>query len=160
MTVLQQIPAMTDGELSKLFYNALESLRKGKQIELADAVKSAVLDEWDKRLKQFKSGEYKADTPVHGVLSTMGYKVGNDGIDQESRRYLLNYIMREKLPAVGSPAYMAEWGEPETRSRYKKLHRVLQVFISSANTLGSMDKAKREWETDLKYIELTWDHLK
>jgi len=160
MTVLRHIPAMSDSELSKLFYNALEFLRKGKQTELAKDIKLAVLDEWDKRLEQFKSGAYKADTPEQGVLSTIGYRVGKDGMDEESRQYLLDYAMRDRLPAVGSPAHMAEWGEPGTRDRYRKLHRVLQVFISSAKTLGKMDKAKREWESDLKYIELIWGHLK
>lgn len=156
MTVLHQIPAMSDSELSVLFYNALESLRKGKQPERADEVRLAVLDEWERRLEKFRSGHCKADTPEQGVLSTVGYKVGNAGTDQETRRFLLDYVMRNQLPAVGSPAYMAEWGKPLSDERYRKLHRVLQVFISSAKTLGTMDRAKRDWESDLKYIELTW----
>jgi len=51
---------------------------------------------------------------------------------------------------------MAEWGEPKSHHRYRKLHRVLQVFISSANTLGHMDKAQKEWQEDLAHLVDVW----
>lgn len=160
MSVLKHIPTMSDNELTRLFTNALTSLEEGKQPELANTVRMAVLAEWEKRLQQYKAGQYKAETPEQGVLSRVGYRVGNNGISQKLRQQRLDYVMSDILPAVGSPAYMAEWGEPGSLKRYKKLHRVLQVFISSANTLGNMDKAQKEWEEDLEYLELKWQRLR
>ena len=55
---------------------------------------------------------------------------------------------------------MAEWGEPETRTRYMKAHRVIQVLACAEKTLGYMDKATNEWLEDLKYLEEAWGHLR
>ena len=84
---------MDDNKLTKLFANALEMKRKRKMEENADNVIKAVQQEWDKRLKLQKEGRYKADTPDQGVLKTVGYKVGNDGVSKEVREYLLEYIL-------------------------------------------------------------------
>lgn len=102
----------------------------------------------------------KADTPEIGVLRAVGYKVCKDGVRQKHRRQILDYVMSETLPAVGSPAYIAEWGEPKTRVRYRKLHRIIRIFATSERTLDNMDKAVMAWEDDLEYLEKTWSHLK
>ena len=90
------------------------------------------------------------------MLKTLGYRVGNDSVGIEKRRILIDYLLNEQLPPVGSPAHMAEWGEPSSKQRYRKAHRVIQVLKSSASTLGYMDKAEKEWEEDLTYMEKTW----
>ncbi len=64
--------------------------------------------------------------------------------------------MSETLPPVSSPAHMAEWGKKLTKTRYRKLHRVIRVLASSGKTMGNMDKAVSEWEDDLEYLEKTW----
>ncbi len=160
MKILNNIPLMDDNKLTKLFANALEMKRKRKMEENADNVIKAVQQEWDKRLKLQKEGRYKADTPDQGVLKTVGYKVGNDGISKEVREYLLDYILTSQLPPIGTPAYIAEWGKESSALRYRKLHRVIRVLASSAKTLGYMIKAETEWEEDLLYIEKKWSHLK
>ena len=91
---------------------------------------------------------------------TIGYRVGNDGLPKHTRRILIEYVLSEILPPVGSPAYMAEWGETETVERYRKAHRVIRVLASSAKTLGNQDKAAADWEADLEYMEQAWDHFK
>ena len=160
MKILENIPSMDDNKLARLFSNALEMKRKRKMEEDADKVIKAVQEEWKKRLILYEEGEYKADTPDQGVLKTLGYKVGNDGVEKETREYLLDYILTSQLPLIGSPAYIAEWGEESSALRYKKLHRVIRVLASSAITIGNMNKAATEWEEDLLYIEKKWSHLK
>lgn len=160
MKVIEKIPSMSDNELSRLFINVMEFIENKKQLDIAIQVKLAIQTEWARRLEAYNEGSYKAETPETGVLKTIGYKVGNDGLPESKRRLLINYLISETLPTVGGPAHMAEWGEPLTKLRYQKAHRVIQVLLSSAKTLGYMDKAAREWEDDLRYMEETWDHLK
>lgn len=160
MKVIEKIPSMSDNELSRLFANVMDFIDRKKQLDDAVRVKEAIQQEWQRRLNAFEQGEYKAETPEKGVLSTIGYRVGNDGLPAEKRKLLLDYLIEEILPPVGSPAHMAEWGEPETRTRYMKAHRVIQVLASSGKTLGYMDKATNEWLEDLKYLEKSWGHLR
>lgn len=160
MKVLEKIPRMSDGELSILFANTIEYIHQGKQLVLAERVKIAIQSEWMKRLKAFEKGQYKAESPEIGVLKTIGYRVGNDGVKAEKRKALIDYLINEQLPPVGSPAHMAEWGLPSSIERYRKSHRVIQVLLSSARTAGNMDKATLEWEEDLRYMEERWGHLK
>ena len=86
----------------------------------------------------------------------VGYKVGNEGEKTSIRRKLLDFIMSENLPPVGSPAYIAECGEKMSKDRYRKLHRVIRVLASSGKTKGNRDKAVIEWEEDLEYLENNW----
>lgn len=79
------------------------------------------------------------------------------GLKQNRRRELLDQVMSETLPFVGSPAYMFEWGQPLTRVRYRKLHRVLTVFRSGALHDERMETAVGHWTEDLEYIEKTWE---
>tara|TARA_B110000503_G_scaffold139953_1_gene229574 strand:- start:2409 stop:2897 length:489 start_codon:yes stop_codon:yes gene_type:complete len=160
MKVLDNIPLMDDNKLAILFSNALEMKRKKKNEDNANLVISAVQSEWRIRLDLFKQGNYKADRPDQGILATVGYKVGNDGVSKEIREYLLDYIITSQLPPIGSPAYISEWGEENSPLRYKKLHRVIRVLASSAISLGNMNKAATEWEEDLLYIEEKWSYLK
>lgn len=156
MKIIQKIPQMTDNELAKLFQNAQDWIYKGKAVDDAAAVISAIEREWEVRLKAYRKGQYKAETPPEGVLKAIGYKVGNDGLPEAKRQQLLDFAIQRILPPVGSPAYMAEWGPPCSLKRYRKLHRVIRVLASSAKTLGNMDVAASDWEDDLIYIEQKW----
>lgn len=156
MKVIQNISNLDDNALSRLFANAQRLLSRGKNMEDAQMVIEAITEEWEKRLQLFLSGRYKAASPQNGVLSMVGYKVGNDGEKTVIRRQMLDYIMSETLPPVSSPAHMAEWGKKLTKTRYRKLHRVIRVLASSGKTMGNMDKAVSEWEDDLEYLEKTW----
>lgn len=147
---------MDDNALSRLFINAQRLLHKNPENQDAISVIEAIKTEWEKRLREFRVGKHKASSPEQGVLSVVGYKVGNEGEKTPFRRQLLDYIMTDTLPFVGSLAHMAEWGEKLTRSRYIKLHRVIRVLASSGRTMGNMDKAVSEWEDDLEYLEEKW----
>ena len=147
---------MDDNALTRLFMNAQKLLLKNSENLDAKTVVEAIKIEWSKRLSLFQDGKYKAASPTHGVLSAVGYKVGNEGEIPALRRKLLDYIMMDTLPPVGSPPYMAEWGDKLSKVRYRKLHRVIRVLASGAKTLGNMEKAENDWEDDLVYIETHW----
>ena len=158
LKIIQNIPKLDDLKLSKLFVNAQRLLDKNEQNKDAQEVLRAIKDEWDRRLRLFHENKYKALTPKNGVLSVIGYKVGNEGEKTSIRRKMLDYIMSETLPPVASPAYMAEWGENLSKDRYQKLHRVLRALATGGATMGNMDKAVSEWEDDLEYIENKWQN--
>jgi hypothetical protein len=158
MSIIEKIPSMGDNDLRQLFLNANRQIEKSKMVDQAVAVIDAIEVEWKRRLKSFEAGQYKADTPEEGVLKAVGYKVGNDGRSVAIRHQLLDYIMTRALPPIGSPAYIAEWGEPMTKNRYRKLHRVIKVLASSAKHFENMDVAVLQWESDLEHIEKKYRH--
>lgn len=126
----------------------------------ADKARSLILqinETWEARLKAAKAGSFKAETPEVGILKAVGYHVGMSSLKQNRRRELLDQVMSDTLPFVGSPAYMFEWGQPLTRGRYRKLHRVLTVFRSGALHDERMEEAVRHWSEDLEYIEQVWE---
>ena len=110
MKILQKIPKMDDNALSRLFNNAQRLLHKNLKNQDAIIVIEAIKVEWEKRLTEFREGNHNATSPDQGVLSAGGYKVGNDGEKTAFKRQLLDYVMTDTLPFVGSPAHMAEWG--------------------------------------------------
>lgn len=157
--ILDKIKQMDDNALARLLGNAQALLEKKSDNPDALVVIKAIQEEWARRLHLFRRGDYKASSPEHGVLSMVGYKVGNDGAPEKQRRAKLDYIMSGTLPPVASPAYMAEWGEPNTRQRYRKLHRVIRVLASGGKKFPYMELAVQHWEDDLVYLEQTWDKI-
>lgn len=155
--LIQNIPQMDDNKLRGLFLNAFKFILKGERVEEAEAIIAAIQTTWAARVKAYDFSQYKADTPDTGMLKALGYHVGERGEPEALRRKILDYIMTGTLPPAGSPPYYAEWGEPLTRQRYRKLHRVIRVLASSAAHFENMEKANREWEDDLVYLERVWD---
>ena len=100
MKILKNIPSMDDNAICRLFVNAQRLLLKNKENSDAKLVLQAIKVEWEKRLKLFESGNYKATTPENGVLSVVGYKVGNEGEKPAIRQQMLDYIMSDILPPV------------------------------------------------------------
>tara|TARA_B110000977_G_scaffold191251_1_gene263102 strand:- start:807 stop:1298 length:492 start_codon:yes stop_codon:yes gene_type:complete len=156
MKIIKNIPNLDDNSICRLFVNAQRLLNKNKNNTDAIKVLEAIKTEWERRLELFQSGNYKAASPEHGVLSVVGYRVGNEGENQQFRRQVLDYIMSNILPPISSPAYMAEWGVELSYTRYRKLRRVIQVLASRGQTMGNMNKAVSEWKSDLIYLENIW----
>ena len=144
---------MDDQEILKLFKNASRFKREGKRTADASRVLSAISEEWRRRLEAAERGHYKAMLPNVGMLKTLGYAVGENGVKTKLRREILDYIMEGPLPIVASPAYTFEWGEPLTKARYDKLTRSLRAFIDGGENREGMEKAIIEWMEDLEYIE-------
>lgn len=156
--IIAAIPKMSDNELSRLFDNAQDRSLKGQDPHADGEAIRAIEAEWARRLQAWQAGRYKADTPPEGVLKAIGYRVGNNGLPENRRRQLLDFAITGTLPPVGSPAHMAEWGGPLSRTRYAKLHRVIRVLASSAHAMGNMEVAAQDWEADLVYLEQNWRH--
>ena len=63
--------------------------------------------EWMIRLE--KGGD-SSGALAEGVMSTMGYRVGDtQGIRKEYRINIMIDVLTEPLPFVESPSYMQEW---------------------------------------------------
>ena len=90
-----------------------------------------------------------------GVLSFLGYKVGQKGVREKARQEILDYAFHERLPNVNSSQYMEEWGKPATANRLKKLADCLATFARNAkrNQTADIEQAVAEWEADLRYLE-------
>lgn len=149
---------MSDGDLERMFRSCVNAITQAKP-NAGEAEKrlGEINAIWRTRLSAALEGRYKAESPEVGVLKTLGYQVGKEGLPERARRALLDYAMSGNLPFVGSPAHMMEWGDPCTSTRYRKLHRVLAGFATSARTQGEhMSVAGANWEADLAYVEDVW----
>lgn len=93
---------------------------------------------------------------TQGMLSFMGYRVGQSGVPAANRRDILNYVYNETLPKVGSPALMEEWARPKTGNRLRKLANCLASFSRNAkrNLFADMSVAIEDWESDLAYLKV------
>ena len=109
-----------------------------------------IRNEWNLRLKE---GGKSSGTPAEGIMSTMGYRVGDTkGIKQEYRYRIIKDVLNSPLPYVDSPSYMKEWGEKSSDKRYNKLKRFLSGEINSPLQKNNY-RAISEWTSDLDWLE-------
>ena len=149
-----------DNALLVMYQNCIRAIFENtKFAQQAKLQMVEICNIWECRLNSAKIGNYKADTPETGILKTVGYHVGNSGEKRARRQKILDFVMSSRLPPVGSPAYMLEWGEPYSKERYRKLHRVLTVFRSGGLHDARREEACRHWGEDLEYIESKWRDL-
>ena len=90
-----------------------------------------------------------------GMLAFLGYHVGTtQGLEQSSRRAILDTVFLSELPPLNGPSYMQEWGTPNTGKRLSKLAESLAAFTRNAarRQEGSFSVAIAEWQADLKYL--------
>lgn len=153
------ISKLDDNELLKLFHNVIEHLDKGKKVSEARSILQQIEDEWKIRLVDYLLGDKKSTRPEQGMLKTIGYKVGNDGLTYTKRRLILDRLILGELPFCGSPSYMAEWGNPRTKKRYRKLRDVLSQLIFKNKRFQEMEVATGDWDDDLKYVKKKWHEV-
>ena len=89
-----------------------------------------------------------------GLLSYVGYKVGNDGVRTVVRRNILDCVFHNVLPNVESKDYMEEWGSRKSSSRLKKLAESIAAFTRNAKRNNDVDysQAIKDWQDDLDYL--------
>ena len=112
--------------------------------------RSEILIELEKRAKK---NEFVR--PQQGLLSFYGYRVGSaQGKKENSRRATLKKIFyEEKLPIIGSLAYVKEWGNPCSNERLKKMKNCLTGFINADYPKYlNMERAFKEWQSDLDWL--------
>lgn len=143
--------------LNMLFAKSLDSLLNEEQIEDAKQIINLIKKDW---IKKTRKGEYyhpKSSTPDIGMMSSIGYHVGHEkGRPKHIRRELLDLVISEELPPVGSEKYCKEWGDPMTVKRYKKLHDFLYYMSKKFKNSKNHNKAVSEWIEDIEYIEKQW----
>lgn len=131
--------------LMKRFVDSVDSV-KSKDLE---AVIGIIKREWMKRLEE---GDQQG-LPEEGLMSTMGYRVGDtQGIKAPYRRMIMKEILEGPIPFVGNPSYMREWGSDGSIERYNKMKRFLKSEIKMPMQKNNY-RAISEWKEDLKWLE-------
>ena len=109
-----------------------------------------IKEEWMNRLNESSES---SGAPSEGVMSTMGYRVGDtQGVKQDYRILIMIEILKGPLPFVDSPSYMRERGDDASIVRYTKLERFLNGEINSPLQKNN-HRAISEWEADLVWLE-------
>ena len=91
--------------------------------------------------------------PEKGMLSLMGYKVGNYGEPERYRQSILRRVLFEDLPFCGSVDYMKSWGKTSSKERFDKIFRSIFMFRRSApKNHDGYEKAIIEWTDDLDWL--------
>jgi len=148
---------LNDNQLLQMYLNCMDAIHAGRPTAArALALVKEVNAVWELQLTAAMDKKFKADTPEVGLLKTVGYRVGKSGEKQQRRWEILDMVMSQELPFVGSPAYMYEWGDPLSCKRYRKLHRVLASFRSGGKHFSNMEVAVEHWEQDIVHIERNW----
>ena len=59
-----------------------------------------------------------------------------------------------QLPPVVSPAYVAEWGAPESSMRLRKMAESIAAFARNLKRREKpeFEKAVSDWESDLRFL--------
>ena len=156
LKIISNLPKFDDQKISNIFKNCCDIVSNNKSQSLeAEMIIEAIKNEWKKRLTMALSGKYKADRPEIGMLSYLGYHVGQEGESLKKRRFILDFIINEELPLVQSPSYTAEWGDPKTKKRYLKTYKVIQFFIDKYTNYKQQgyEKAIIEWNEDIDYLK-------
>jgi hypothetical protein len=96
---------------------------------------------------------WRAESPLHAL----GYCVGRNGLPATERRAILRAAFMEQLPQVGDIQYMAEWGNPNTAERLKKMANTLASNCRNQKKKENRsEEAIRDWESDLAWLRDTF----
>ncbi len=102
------------------------------------------------------SGELDgANWPKESLLSSMGYRTGQKGADEESRRAILDFIYTKNVYNVNSIEYMRKWDRPHTGKRLLQMARSLANFVKNEKRKDPFAYAISiaEREADLEYLK-------
>lgn len=170
--MLNAIPTMRPDKLVSSWTNANRTLSDPKKAELHEKARQIILaveKAWDALV--LEEGELflwpstevgpasGASSPSgfrsEGMLSYLEYRVGkNADCPAPVRQLILSRVFEGKLPKVYEPAYMAEWGDPMSARRLKKMAESLAAFARNAKRKDEdrYDEAIRQWEQDLDFL--------
>jgi len=157
LSISDVVKGKTDQELMKLLHNIMANTNSA-HAGIAHVRKHAVFDEWSFRSEHYKCGVDLKVMPADGVLSAFGYRVGDYGIRDSSKRHrILLLILEAPIPPINDPEYVQSWGAPKSIERINKLSRTLRGLIYGAknrskNGVASYANALAQWESDLAII--------
>ena len=147
------IKIKSNRDLAKYYQTLLKrSFVLEEKLKLAECrlVIAEIKIEWSKRLEEGDQTGY----PDEGLMSTMGYRVGDtQGIKAEYRKLIMSEILEGPIPFVNSPAYMREWGSDGSLTRFNKMQRLLNSEINSPLQRNNY-RAISEWKDDLAWLKV------
>ena len=85
-------------------------------------------------------------------LKAMGYTVGESGLYEGDRRYILTNAFEGELERVEPKEYMELWGSPGSRHRLRQMAYHISRQIPKHRGMYNHDTAVREWEEDLEWL--------
>ena len=88
-----------------------------------------------------------------GVLSTMGYRVGVNGLAPAIRYQILERTYRGQLPQSLPRDYLSEWGSPGTAHRLQKLANTIAALTRNMKRRSPGAAASDDWEEDLRMLK-------
>jgi hypothetical protein len=88
-----------------------------------------------------------------GMLSTVGYHVGVNGLSSSVRQRILERIYRDELPRSFPKEYLAEWGQTATASRLRKLANTIAALTRNMKRRSPGAAATDDWEMDLGMLK-------
>jgi hypothetical protein len=101
--------------------------------------------------ESISNGEW--DSVEETPLLKLGYHAGKThSLAPSTRRNFLAKAFSGKLPFAESAQYMAEWGEPGTRKRLRRIAWHLAFLIRNRRRNPSQVYAVKDWEDDLKWL--------
>lgn len=86
-----------------------------------------------------------------GLLSYVGYRVGATGLPQELRRKLLQAVLANPLPHVGSTDRMVAWGQCSSERRKAHLIKEIDLLIRLHGGTPEKIAACADWRADLQW---------
>jgi len=110
---------------------------------------NTIKEEWSQR--KAKDSPIYFSSPAEGLLSTMGYRVGANGLKEKVRRRILKDVFTGPIPLVGNLGYMSEWGKDKSEQRKEKITRCLWAF-SSGGLHKDHEEAVKDWKEDLEFF--------
>ena len=158
--MVKPIDEMAPEEVATLFRNCITNVVKKNRFATNSAEKIIeIASHWSHTRATLDVGQDR-NRPEFGVLRAIGYQVGNEGVDPKIRHWLLEYAMQGVLPPIKDRSYMEEWGEPESKKRFYKVKRVIEYLIEDHSNPNIFDKALRDWQKDLDYLDKKWGYLR
>jgi hypothetical protein len=94
-----------------------------------------------------------AATQEVGVLKSIGYQVGLQGLPLHERRRLLSRVFEHELTMALSKSYLSEWGRPGSSLRLRKLAHTIASLTRNMKRRNSDAPSIEDWEADLAYLK-------
>ena len=147
--IIESKPNQALAQYYRSLFNRMVDKKNINRVEDIKAIIQLIKNEWMKRLDD----DYDAGLPGEGLMSTMGYRVGDtQGVKKEYRQMIMAEVLKGPIPFVESPSYMREWGQDASIDRYNKLKRFLSSEIRSPLQRNNY-RAISEWTEDLDWLE-------
>jgi hypothetical protein len=98
-------------------------------------------------------GEFTGELLKIGLLSSMGYRVGQTrGLLTGQRRAILERVFKYELPNTNLPRwYVEQWGNPKSGERLKKIADSLAAFYQREKKKNH-NAAASDYEEDLEWL--------